>query len=242
MGVENWLLFKSTKEARRCEEFLASCRGEIGVEGKWGCWLNWAPKRLEIGTAAWSTRTGIRELVQREVCRRFDVCRIGIDPVGWFCNEEWLSDHERGAKASYPGYTDWVSWARDWKPEWSGWLFRDETFPGAAAENEELLAGVREIEAFIVARFKELDHAQAERVQGEPMKILATHEDYAVELDIETGAVDIHFHNASGLILWAGSGVWNGNRIEDCPADLGDNTYDALDAALLAAIEQQETT
>jgi len=32
--------------------------------------------------------------------------------------------------------------------------------------------------------------------------------------------------------VWAGTGTWSGERIEDCPADLGDNVYEALDEAL----------
>lgn len=37
--------------------------------------------------------------------------------------------------------------------------------------------------------------------------------------------------------VWAGEGKWAADRgvIEDCAADLGDDVYDALDAALVEA-------
>jgi hypothetical protein len=35
--------------------------------------------------------------------------------------------------------------------------------------------------------------------------------------------------------VWAGDGRWSG-RIEDCAADLGDDVYDAIDAALAAEL------
>ena len=35
--------------------------------------------------------------------------------------------------------------------------------------------------------------------------------------------------------MWAGSGRWNGDHIEDCGAELGDSVYEALDAALREA-------
>lgn len=36
--------------------------------------------------------------------------------------------------------------------------------------------------------------------------------------------------------VWVGDGRWDyeNHRIEDCPADLGEDVYDALDAAILS--------
>lgn len=39
---------------------------------------------------------------------------------------------------------------------------------------------------------------------------------------------------------WAGNGWWTGSRIEDCPADLGDEAYDALDEAVADAFARGE--
>ncbi len=39
---------------------------------------------------------------------------------------------------------------------------------------------------------------------------------------------------------WAGRGVWRG-QIEDCAADLGDEVYDRLDAALATSIDRERS-
>lgn len=36
--------------------------------------------------------------------------------------------------------------------------------------------------------------------------------------------------------VWAGRGRWTGQRVEDCPAVLGDALYEAIDAALLGRV------
>ena len=49
--------------------------------------------------------------------------------------------------------------------------------------------------------------------------------DYSISIDGETVSI-----SADGV--WVGRGRWNGAAIEDCAADLGDDVYDALDAAI----------
>lgn len=61
---------------------------------------------------------------------------------------------------------------------------------------------------------------------------------YTIELqrtDQDRINVDIsHQHDGVGAREWSGSGMWNesGDQIEDCPADLGDDVYNALDEAI----------
>ena len=162
MGGEAWLQFKSPKEARRCEEFLKPLDSHVGIDGKWGCWLTFKGQmRLEVGYQAFLRNAEIAVFVRREVCRRFDVRKIGADFVGWYPNSNWESTDPRGAPARYPGYTDWAVWAKDYKPEWSPRLPKKEFYPGNEAIFEEMLADLlrdlREIEAFVEAKFKELD-------------------------------------------------------------------------------------
>lgn len=53
---------------------------------------------------------------------------------------------------------------------------------------------------------------------------------YTATLDRTTGTVRI-----DGPEAWAGDGRWDGASIVDCAANLGDDAWDALDAALTAA-------
>lgn len=65
--------------------------------------------------------------------------------------------------------------------------------------------------------------------------LTATAAGYTATLDTDTKRVSIC--DADGH--WAGDGTWNGRQIEDCPADLGDEAYEALDVALRAASRVQ---
>ena len=51
MGAERLLRFSSPKERERCRLYLASVEGFLGVEGEFGCWLDWVedPTVLEVG-------------------------------------------------------------------------------------------------------------------------------------------------------------------------------------------------
>jgi hypothetical protein len=41
--------------------------------------------------------------------------------------------------------------------------------------------------------------------------------------------------------IWAGDGYWDGESIQDCPAVLGDDVYDALDDAVAEAISDGQS-
>lgn len=165
MGSENWLLFKSPAEARRAELFLAPLNGEIGVEGQYGCWLTWkGAKRLEIGVSAGSYYTDVHDFVQREVCRRFDVRRIGADSVGWYPDSDFNSEKtgECSAHTRYPAYKSWAAWAKDYKPEWSHQLPKANFWPAETFEKEyqRSLTALKEVEAFVVSVFEKLDRGE----------------------------------------------------------------------------------
>ena len=160
MGTENWLLFKSPKEARRAELFLAPLDGEVGVDGEYGCWLTWkGAKRLEIGVSAGSYHTDVHDFVQREICRRFDVRKIGADSVGWYPDSDFEKEGELSAKTRYPGHTSWTTWAKNYKPEWSHHLPKEKFWPPETFEEEYQaeLATLKEVEAFVVGVFEKLD-------------------------------------------------------------------------------------
>ena len=160
MSGTSWLLFKSPKEARRCEKYLAPLGGWVGIEGKWCCWLGFNKgKRLDIDHNAGSLRSGVHDFVQREICRRFDVLRIGACSVGWYKDSSWTDEGELSAKECYPGFSDWISWAKAYKPEWSSFMPKRKywdpaTFEAAYAKE---LAFHRKVEKFIEQKFKELD-------------------------------------------------------------------------------------
>lgn len=50
------------------------------------------------------------------------------------------------------------------------------------------------------------------------------------------GATKVSIYRTGRLDTWIGAGWWNGVRVEDCAADLGDETYDAIDSALRAQV------
>ena len=163
MGSKNWLLFKSPKEARLAKAYLAPLEGEIGVDGKYGCSLTFtSAKLLEVGISAGAKWSEINDFVQREVCRRFDVRKIGADSVGWYPDSDFLSEHPMGAGARYPGYTSWAAWAKDYKPEWGHYLPKKRYWPAELHEEFDVaykveLDAIKEVEAFVVAKFEELD-------------------------------------------------------------------------------------
>jgi hypothetical protein len=52
----------------------------------------------------------------------------------------------------------------------------------------------------------------------------------------EDGKVSISRWNTNGCFWeWAGDGEWDGGSVADCPADLGDEAYEAIDAAISEA-------
>lgn len=158
MGSENWLLFKSPKEARRAELFLAPLGGEVGINGKFGCWLTWkGAKRLEIGVSAGSYRSEVHNFVQREICRRFDVRKIGSDSVGWYPDSDFVAGVTVGT-AEY-GYKSWAVWAKDFKPEWGYSLQKKEYWSPDRFEEDyaQAINYLKEIETFVVSQFDKLD-------------------------------------------------------------------------------------
>jgi len=163
MGCENWLLFKSPKEARRAQAFLAPLDGEVSGPGRCGCWLIWkGAQRLEIGVNAGSYESSIHDFVRREICLRFDVQKIGADSTGWYPESDWQSVHPRGAPARYPGFTSWVQWAKSYKPEWSHALPDPRWWPEATfqADYDATLKFLQEVEAHVSATFARLDGPQ----------------------------------------------------------------------------------
>lgn len=116
MGTKSWLLFKSVKEAQAAWAFLAPLDSEI-VLPRSSCFLvSKSPKVLAIEANYVSALTEIHYFVQREICRRFDVRKIGADSVGWYRNSDF---DERIIRARYPGCVSWAAWAKSYKPEWS---------------------------------------------------------------------------------------------------------------------------
>lgn len=67
-------------------------------------------------------------------------------------------------------------------------------------------------------------------------EISITIADAAYTASIENSRVEIHRDG-----VWAGTGRWDG-RIVDCAADLGDDVYEALDEALVDAIDAAKST
>lgn len=170
MSSENWLLFKSPKEALRAKDYLAPLGGVIGIDDKWACWLDWkSTKRLELGVNSGSSRSGVHDFVRREVARRFGLRRIGHSCVGWYKDSEFEQEGERSARAAYPGYTSWVTWAMDYKVEWSHSLPKPYRWEGSYStyerEYKAAMAELLEVEAHVVAKFAELDKlSQQEQV------------------------------------------------------------------------------
>lgn len=56
---------------------------------------------------------------------------------------------------------------------------------------------------------------------------------YQARLAEHAGVLTVSVHRDN---VWAGSGTWNGHRIEDCPAILEDGAWEALDAAIRASM------
>lgn len=110
MGGNLWLLFKSPKEASRAKAFLNPLGGAVNACGALVT-LSWhGAMRVEISHSGARAYT-LADMVGREMCRRFDIRRIGADSVGWF--------EKHTPPADCPGYTEWVEWFKDYKPEWS---------------------------------------------------------------------------------------------------------------------------
>jgi len=146
-------MFKSPKEARRAQAYLDPLNGDLGVEGEYGCWFNWrGAQRLEIGVNAGSSQTEVHLFVQREICRRFDVRRIGYDSVGWYKDSEFAGR----AGVDYPGYTSWVAWAKDYKPEKSHEYRMGQKYL-SEAHLQMVLSLLRGVETFVTDQFSQLD-------------------------------------------------------------------------------------
>lgn len=153
-------MFKSPKEAQRAKEFLEPTSGFIGVDDEWGCWLDWkGAMRLEIGVNAGSSESGVHNFVRREVCRRFDVRRIGADSVGWYPDSDFTHVGEHCAGTNYPGYTSWAVWAKEYKAEWSHELPKEKYWPkdDFKRQYDATMAFLLEVEAYVVGVFKVLD-------------------------------------------------------------------------------------
>lgn len=57
--------------------------------------------------------------------------------------------------------------------------------------------------------------------------------DYIARLDTDSDEVTILRTDGEGMpLIRCGTGTWRNGRIDDCPANLGDEVYEALDAAL----------
>lgn len=162
MGGSRWLMFKSPKERERAERFLSSLEGgEIDIEVSLpdreepldcGCYLDTCftskAKSLAVSYSFNWADSFVATIVAREITRRFDVRRIGTDAVGWYPDNEWLTEGPRSAKSDYGAYTTWAAWMKDYRIEWSRMIDVDER-PTFAL-----------IEAQVVALFQRLDEKQ----------------------------------------------------------------------------------
>ena len=143
MSTENWLLFKSPKEALKAKTFLAPLDK---AADRLSFRLNWvSPMRLEISVSA-GRPPEVHQFVQREVCRR-----IGADSTGWW------PDSEIGAV--HPEYASWAAWAKAYKAEWSHYLPNRKYWPEDRFELDyaRLLREVQRVEARVVREFQRLD-------------------------------------------------------------------------------------
>lgn len=63
------------------------------------------------------------------------------------------------------------------------------------------------------------------------------HDNDSITIDLEGDEVTIAVNN-----VWAGTGTWSHSRqtVDDCPAVLGDDAYDAIDAAIVTALAEKE--
>ncbi len=145
MGAERWLQFKSVKEADRVREFLSSLEGEISSE-KHSCGVRWtAPCKLELSYSfGGDCDDEFATFVCRELARRFHVIRIGADSVGWYTDDDWLSDNPKGAPGRYGPYKKWKDWIKDYKPEWAYELRYEPSLIGLVLEIESEAVSVFE--------------------------------------------------------------------------------------------------
>lgn len=153
MGGERWLMLKSSREASRLRAFLEPLEGALAVEGHpVAVGFQWHGKlRLEVAYSANVLGTEVADIVCREVCKRFGIKRIGASSVGWYPDSDWDSDHPRGAKGRYGPYTDWVTWAMEYKQTFSTFFGRDPD----EGDNETWA----ELDSAVVAAFAKLDEA-----------------------------------------------------------------------------------
>ena len=165
MGSTLRLMTKSPKEARRCEAFLAPLDGGVEMPGPSGvgCWLEFHGAQVDVSCSAGSMTSDIALFVLREICRRFEVRRIGADSVGWYKESNWKNPV---TAEKYPGVTGWVEWAKGYTPEWSYNLprfgFFETVLPGHHAPGyARELARLQAVEAFVVEKFAELDRLAA---------------------------------------------------------------------------------
>ena len=83
--------------------------------------------------------------------------------MGWFRESDWQSNPPRACKIRYPDCSSWPEWAKAYKPEWSYWLPKRNFWPDDELllfEEElfDMLTELREVEAFVETKFKELEN------------------------------------------------------------------------------------
>jgi len=169
MGAERLIQFESGHETAKVTAFLKPLEGGLGVEGKWGCWIEWddpkgeysyGPNVLEIGySTGWDNHV-IAILIARELALRFKVIAFGHDDGGLFHNtEDWdkeaTSDDRDNPRKVWNRYGknfgSWTEWLKAYKPTFElDYHIQTEDYPPFVQE-------VKDMEAFVVAKFKELD-------------------------------------------------------------------------------------
>lgn len=162
MGVEQWVLFKSPREADGAKDYLSTLMEiEVAVgEYNYGCWLRWSSRmKLEIGRTRSRGHADLQMFVQREICRRYAAKRIGADSAGWW------NDREVEWSRWGPTCKTWVDMAKAYTPKMSYTLqprLKRHMVPG---EYEETLALLTLVSDQVSAIFKSRDVEYAASTQ-----------------------------------------------------------------------------
>lgn len=157
MSGERYLDFGTAKERTRALAYLKPLDGFLGIEDKefqfdTGIHINDKVYRCRTAIGVeynlHADASFIGSIVAREIARRFDLTRIGSDSVGWYGDSDWQKTGKFSAFDQYGYYPDWVSWLKDYKPEWDMCI-------RAEPEHYKPLWG--RLEELVVQKFVELD-------------------------------------------------------------------------------------
>ena len=158
MGGAREIMLKSKEEKAKALAYLKPLDGFLALNFPFEDFQ--VDTGIYIGVNVGGCRTGLSieyhlhsmastlaDFVTREITRRFTIKRIGSDSTGWYPNSNWKETGPRSCQETYGPYTDWVSWQRDYKPEWS---FDARVLP-------EELPVLQKMDELVSQRFKELD-------------------------------------------------------------------------------------